>query len=80
MSYAVTVKPTESVSDERSRRLTVAYNVVLQRFSQWAEARLSEIDDQLEALRGDPGAWRERLQLRRERRRLRRLLRQGGGS
>jgi len=38
------------------------------------EARIAEIDQELASLHCDPNAWRQRLQLRRERRRLNRNL------
>jgi len=80
-NFTVTVKHHEGITDvERRRRLAAAYNVVLTSFRSWAEARLAEIEEELTDLAGDPARWRERLQLRRERRRLRRLLHQGGGS
>ena len=61
-----------------SSSLAAVYGLVVQRFSQWAEARLAEIEEELAELAGDPARWQRRLQLRREKRYLRRLLKRGG--
>lgn len=57
-----------------SSSLAAVYGLVIRRFSQWAEERLAEIEEELARLAGDPAAWQRRLALRREKRYLKRLL------
>ena len=70
----------EVAPNARIQRLGMAYYIILESFRGWASRRLNEIEEELQKLAHDPARWRERLQLRREARRLGRLLHQGGGS
>ena len=73
-------KRAESITDaECHRRLAAAYNIILQSFDEWARQRLAELEAELQTLGHDPGKWRQRLALRREKRYIYRLLGEDDG-